>query len=308
MILTFTGELRDFVSEALLFNSQIYSKYRNTSPIKLVDIIEMSIKGLDVTDKNWFNFDPFKKMTSLTDFDSWFYTGFFFRFVIMVCTAFLAVKKDYRTAAFVYLFAASLLIIDKGTFRTQPFIMVSLTVISSVISGEFWPGEIKEAMRTAQRTLALLSCLIVAWVMIKSVNIYAKNRRLLSYEANFGAFEEDSRKVKLYACGQSNVKLAIYPAAIYFHWFTDLKPVSKYLFMFPWVAEIAMGDVIRELDKKDELAIVRVDYDTPVWDKYVPKEYLSPVIEYLESHYAKLTNDTFISPELLTRCQDAEKR
>jgi hypothetical protein len=261
----------------------------------------MAIKGLGITDSTWFEFDPLKKIGNGTQFDSWFFTGFYFRFMIIAFTIFLAIRKQYRASVFVYLFAASLLIIHKGGFRSQPFIIVAVTVISAVISGECWQGEKEKILRTAQRTIVVLSCFIIFWILIRSAGVFARNRTLLSYAGNVGEMEADARNVKSFACGEANVKLAMYPGAVYYHWFTDLQPVSKYLFMFPWVAEIALDDVIRELAKKDELAIVIIDYDTPVWDKYVPKEYLHPLIDYLEKNYVKEADGLFVSPELARR-------
>jgi hypothetical protein len=77
--------------------------------------------------------------------------------------------------------------------------------------------------------------------------------------------------------------------------------------MWPWVAEIAQDDIIKELGEKDELAVVIID-SPPLWGKYFPKQYLNHVIDYLAKNYVKKSDDLFISPELARRCSDVQIR
>jgi hypothetical protein len=308
LLLVSSGAFKAFIDYALIFNTQIYSKYVYTNPLRLYKMLEMVVKGLGITDNNWFNFDLLRPITGKDgQFDAWFFTGFLYRFSIIASSIFLAFKKQYRAAILVYLFAAALLVIEKSTFRGQPFIMLSSVAISATVSGELWHRDKQKILNIAQRIVAVSCCLLVAWMLIRSTHFLVKNRNLFLYENIFGASEADALDVKSLTCGQANVKLAIYPGSTYTYWFTEMRPVSKYLFMWPWVAEIAQDDVIKELGEKDELAVVIID-SPPLWGKYFPKQYLNHLHDYLTKHYMHESDDVFISPELAKRCNDVKVR
>ncbi len=86
----------------------------------------------------------------------------------------------------------------------------------------------------------------------------------------------------------------------YYFWFTDLKPVSKYLFMYPWVAEIGLSDVLDALQEEDILSIVIIR-DRAVWGQST-EDYLKPLSDYLQQAYVPFAEDGFLSPSLASLC------
>jgi hypothetical protein len=98
------------------------------------------------------------------------------------------------------------------------------------------------------------------------------------------------------------VSLAYYPDGIAYYWFADMKPVSKYVFMWPWVAEVGLDEVIDELGREEELTIV-VREDKLVWGLYDTKDYLQPLDEFLEENYHEVEDGIFLSPGLYAKCQ-----
>lgn len=296
-----TGNIQAFWSNAILFNSKVYAKYLYTNPLRFGDLYDMTVRGLDIADKVWMNFNPFKHITGLyTDLDRWFFTGFLYRFSIIATSLFLAGRKQFRAAAFMYLFAASTLIIAPWDFHGQPFIMVSLFAISALITYVRLYDTSRKFLRTSQIIIGATVLVLTGWLCLRlSVKIY---HQLSTYgEVQFADFKNDSAYIQQLTCNQPDVLLADYPSGTYYYWFTGMKPVSKYTFMWPWVAEVGLDDVIDELSQKQMLAIVVVQ-ELVIWDQYDTKVYLHPLDEYLELNYHKVAEGIYTSPALYLRC------
>jgi hypothetical protein len=301
--LSVNDSLHGFINDAILFNSQIYSKYVNANPIRLSSLLSLSLKGLGITLPVWFNIDPFRHITlNYTDFDQWLYTGFFYRFATILCVAIFLAKKQYRTAIFTYLFIVGTLQIEIYGFRAQPFILSSITIISALITLSW---NLKFNKRNAFLVQILVSILIVGVIAWVSLRIY----RVTQWQADSSVqkfmahSQSEVSRIKSLTCKQSQVSLAYYPSDFNIFWLTGMKPVSKYTFMYPWVAEIAVQDVLQELDKPNTLAIV-VNLNTKIWDYFDPQVYLQSLNQYLNNHYVQIDSQTFISPELNQRCQE----
>ena len=310
LILVSTGTFKAFTDDALLFNMHVYGKYVDADPQRFVKILKIALKGLFITDTIKPNLVQLRCMISNIHFENLLLTGFIYRFSIIAIATMLAFKREYRASALVYLFASALLAIDSITYRAQPFVIVSSYAVAAVITGEFWQKGKKGTITISQRIVSVATCLVIVCMLYRVADARIRHPFLYSYENAFSSLEALSSEINELACGQQNVKLAVYPGSIYPYWFTGMQPVSKYIFMWPWVAEIAMGDVIEELGEKDELAIIIIGKN-PVWGKYYPKQYLQPLFEYLEENYLqivtiktnlKTSNDIFVSPELAKRC------
>ncbi len=297
-----SGTFHAFWSDAILFNSQIYSKYTEASPLRSKELLGMIVKGLEITDKTWLNFNPIKPITGeYTQFDRWFFTGFLYRFAILAITLFLAAKKEFRAAAFVYLFAAATLVINKWDFRGQPFVLVSLIAISALITTEWRRDGNQRFLRITQNIVGVVVLGMVCWLCLRSgINIV---QNLNAYgKVQFANYESDAAHILDLTCHQSDVRLAHYPSGGNYHyWFTGLKPVSKYVYMWPWVAEVGLEDVINELGQKKVKAIVVIQ-ETTIWGKYDTKVYLGPLIEFLDTNYQKVEEGVYLSPKLFNRC------
>jgi hypothetical protein len=199
-----------------------------------------------------------------------------------------------------YLFTASTLIIERWDFRAQPFIMVSILAISALITNEWWWDTRDKKLKTAQIVVGMMVLLITMWLGARlTVKIY--NLRNTYGEKQLIGYKNDAQDIQTLTCNKSNVLLGYYPDNSYMYWFTGLNPVSKYIYMWPWVAEVGLKDVIHELSQDQVLAVV-VRKDAVVWDKYDTKEYLHSLDDFLEANYHKVKEGVYISPELKARC------
>ncbi len=299
--LYFSGNFQAFWNNAIIFNSDVYAKYAYANPIRIGDFLNMVIKGLGITDNFWFNFNPLTRITTGSSLlDKWVFTGFNYRFSIILTSVFLALRKQFRAATFTYTFAASTLIIEKWGFHAQPFIVVSLIGISALITHEWWQGTGHKLLKTAEIVVGFTVLLLTCWLGVRLMdNIYTL--RNTYGERQVAGFKNDALTIKELTCDLPNVLLGYYPAGSYWYWFTGMKPVSKYVYLWPWVADVGLDDILNQLGQDQELAIV-VRQDVIVWNTYDSKQYLHQLDVFLEMNYHKISDKMYISPELYSRC------
>ncbi len=310
--LLISGAFTDFIRDAITFNSQIYSKYVYTNPVRFHDFFEMSIKGLKIFDATWMNTDPMKPIcNSYTEFDRWIFTGFLYRLSVILTSLAFVIRKRFRAAGFIYLFAAALLVINEWDFRAASFIMVALVAAAGLIVKQWMRQQLHITFISISQMAfrALVGCMLI-WLVIRVAAHTAENRQMLSYKANFGVYESEAARIQTeLACGRSDVLLAYYPGNPYIYWFTDMKPVSKYIFMWPWVAEIALPDVINCLSdtlSDKGLAVVYIA-DAEIWGRYKTRDYLRSLQSYLEESYVKVEEGWYLSPDLAAQCHKQQE-
>jgi hypothetical protein len=211
-----------------------------------------------------------------------------------------APRSDVLPGAYLYLFAAATLLIAKVHFRSQAFILVAMTALAWVALGEVRWGEGRVGGAAAGRTLRVIVVVMSLWLGLRLVQQIYVDRSSLSYEANFRKYERESNRLQKLSCNQPDVLLAHYPEGVYSYWFSGLRPVSKYIFMWPWVAEVGQNEMIADLGGQKSVIVI-VD-DEIVWDTYNTQDYLRPLLDYLEANYHKVSKDTYISPALFAAC------
>jgi len=299
-----TGTSQNFWQDAIVFNFQTYSKYLGESNLvtRILEFFKMAGTGFEVTNKRWLIFDPHKPITGeYGDFDRWFFTGFLYRSGLIVGVIFLVLMKKYLAALYMYLFAAATLVISRWGFRGQPFILISLVVISTTIIGDGQHLE-NRFIKTGQTIIRVLLGITIFWLMFRAVNHYYVNQDKLTYETNFAWMDDEAYRIKSLTCNQPEVRLAYYPGGTYMHWPTKMKPVSKYIYMWPWIAEVGLVDMINELDQEKLLAVV-IRYDDLIWDIYDTHDYMRPLDEYLNREYKKVDEGVYLSPRLFRICK-----
>jgi hypothetical protein len=299
--LLITGDLQAFWNSAILFNTQIYAKYTFTNPFRIKELVNYILTGLEITDGGWFDLDPFRSITYQdTHLDRWLFTGFLYRLSIILSTLFLLFRKQFRTAAFIYLFAASTLLINRWDFRGQPFTLVSYAAIGSLITYEWWDDNSSKYLKALQIGIGAVVLLMTGWLCVRLIVNIVNNPNNYG-ENQFVIIKRDSRYIIELTCNQPDVFLAEYPYGGYTYWYTGMKPVSKYIFMTPWVADIGLNDVIHELDDEDKLAVV-IPHEDIVWSQFHTRDYLRPLYEFLADNYYQLVEGIYLSPALYQRC------
>jgi len=147
--------------------------------------------------------------------------------------------------------------------------------------------------------MSLWLCSRLAFDVYESSDSFGKQQ--------FVVFEEKASHIRDIIGDRQDVLMAHYPGDIYNFWYTDLRPVSGYTFMWPWIADYALDDVIRELDKPQILALIVIE-KRMIWGKYDTHTYLNPLIKFLEKNYKQIDKEMFLSPELYSQCFPDEQR
>jgi len=192
------------------------------------------------------------------------------------------------------------LLIARIHFRSQAFILVALTGLAVLAVEQIRWDEVKPAMASAARTVRVIVLVMALWLGVRLVQQVVLDRGDLAYESNFRKYEREATRLERLACDLPDVRLAHYPEGVYSYWFSGLQPASKYIFMWPWVAEVGQAEMIRELE--GERYVIVIVTDEVVWDEYATSDYLRPLLDYLEANYHKVSKDTYLSPALFAAC------
>lgn len=297
-----TNTLIDFVRDTIFFNLEIYSQYLYTNPMRLNEFTEFSIRGLDILSSKWFSLDPMKPIsTAYSQFDSWLFTGFLYRLSIILLSLWFFIQKKYRGALFAYFFGASLLVISEWDFRSASFVIVSIFAAVKIVSYKTTAQQSMNSKKILLYSIKLIIGFMTVWLLYRTAGHIFENSQMLSYKSIFRNDEELSQNiVNQFSCNHEDVFLAYYPGNPYIYFFTNLRPVSKYMFMWPWVADVGLSDVIMHLDQKKVVVYIE---DTQIWGKYNTKEYLSELITFLDENYYDIEDGWYISPKAYQFCQ-----
>jgi hypothetical protein len=142
---------------------------------------------------------------------------------------------------------------------------------------------------------------ILTWLAVRGGANVRTHRRMLSFEATFCPYIRTASTLRRAACGDPTVALGVYPEQSLLYYFTGLRPVAGYLFMPPWVAEIALPAVIDDLGRRD--TVVAVDVAGNVWG-HENRVYLAPLLRYLDGNYRQLGTNLWVSPAFAARCHE----
>ena len=300
-----TGTLQVFLSDAIRFNSDIYAKYNGnfSSALRFYQVRVQITSGLDLLNPAWFNMDPHRVITTEpTDFDRWFFTGFLYRTSCLLTAALFMLHKKPWAAAYVFLVAAAALAIYPWGAYGVTFVLVAVFFTALFLSQEIWSKKNGRFLGGAKITVRVILALMVAWLGYRTVSYTSRNLEERSYLSYFSDKLGDFAKLEALACGLPDVSLGYYPGNIYPYFFTDLKAVSRYYFMWPWVAEIALPEILDALGQDGAMAIVNRTNNGLVFGQFDTRDYLKPLDEYLRDNYLEVRRGIFVSPALAEAC------
>ena len=301
-----TGVWPYFLDGVVRFNAEVYRRYRPVDPFPVTLIASKALLGLDVLDPRWRNLDPMYDLTIWAP-DRWLFTGFCWRFAVILTSLALFARRRPVAAVFVYLFVAALL----GTggeerFPATPLVLVGLLAACWFVTAGrpepslSRPHRAAVGLRLSTGLARVLLAGMLAWLALRGAGRIVARRHELSYQANFQRFELNAEAARRIACGRSDVALGIYPSDPLVYFFSEMPPVSRYLFLYPWVAEIALPDVIRELGSRE--AVVWIDVAADVWG-FSTRTYLAPLIRFLDVNYSKKGPNLWASSSVVEGCQ-----
>ncbi|MBA3531719.1 MAG: hypothetical protein H0T73_07370 [Ardenticatenales bacterium] len=297
--LILTDSLLDFYNSAILFNSQIYAQYSSTVNGNYLDVVlgaAAHVLHLFNPEKAMF---PIDMLASYDAASQWLLSGTASKVVLILFSLMLASRKRFLPAAFVYLFAATLLTRGRTNFDQLALVLVAICSLSLLAAGigSASDGEVQQKRAVWGQWVA--GGLLV-WMVGCGLYYPIAYPERMTYEANFGYYESWGDRIVTRSCGQAD-RLGVYPGNPYLYFFADIQPISKYPFMWPWVADIGLGEEVKGL-KTQQMAIVYFDSAGSVWGK-PNTEFLQPLSTYLAQHYIPVGEDLYLSPALHQSCQ-----
>jgi hypothetical protein len=302
-----TGTLGDFYRQAVWFNQSVYSKY--TSVLTLPSLIMPALKGLEIFKPDWYQETGlyFQWTDKFDKIDCWIFTGLFFRLCVLGFTFYLLSKRDWAGAALTYLMASFLLWRIPVGWHAQGFMLFAIACFALLLDAGLTPQPFKKPgqhmliSRANALILLIISCMFF-WLHLRSIDYWMKNPSTPAYDTLHKAFNENSAFFQERTCGLANASLLLYPGRMREYFEAQIPPASRYIFMFPWVAEVGLDEVIAELEqKKDDPVLVSVNKAQKVWG-YLASDYLEPMIRYLDQEYIQEADDLYVSPGLHRRC------
>jgi hypothetical protein len=143
-----------------------------------------------------------------------------------------------------------------------------------------------------------LAAELTAYPILLGATLLFMHRGALSYEATFQPYEALAQQLAAQSCGRA-AALGYYPGDPTIYFVTGLRPVSKYVYVWPWVAQVAMPDLLAGLSQGE--AIVHFDAHMPVAWGYPTSVYLASLQTYVGEHYVP-AGDSYVSPALAGYC------
>ena len=203
-----------------------------------------------------------------------------------------AVRREYRTAIFLYLIVATLPLRGGDLFHAAPFVLFCIFLVGILLE--------EAASLPRPWKIALLTfCSVPTLLLAVSGARYVARHAL---QSDFDHLMAEAQFIKEAAQNHRNVQLGHYPDGDYMYYLTGYRPLSKFVDFYPWVAEIARSSVDADLARAREVILV-MDLTGNVWTfpNYVT---LESEAEYAKQHLVKerfgwLT--VWVSPSLASR-------
>lgn len=289
-----TGTLSDIVQNAILFNTKIYSRYRPVQISKLSEVLH-NIKTIFnlVNIHDWdFSLLPVKNK-----FDSWVFGGFIIRLAFVLGILLFGWQKKIGDAALILGFGAVLVGTDTEEMRVISLTMISLFILIMFIFHNSSATMIGRMVLVGRVVVCIGFILSSAWLVENVVKNNSDSSEAIYY------LEKKGENIRSIACNLDRVLLVDYPNGTYTYWFSGYQPATKYIFFWPWVADVGQEEVIAKLDaNKNSPVLVHIS-DTKVWNRYPTSEYLSSLLDYLGENYSMVKEEWYFSPGLSAQCE-----
>lgn len=300
-----TGAVNDFFADAIRFNSEIYARYNNNfaTPWRFSRFSNQLVSGLGIANRQFHNFDPIREITTrYTDFDRWLFTGLLYRISILSGVFLFLLRKKFFAGFFLYVYTAGVLAIEVWGHHAVNFVPLSLFIGAGMVAQEWWDSGERRRPAILPWIATIVIGSMFAWLVFRVVSYTHSRFDEYVYIEAIIAYQEDAQMLVDLACDQADVHLVYYPSRIYPYFFANMEAVKGYYYMWPWVAEIALAEVVEELDQPGILAVANRQTNGLIFQQYSTREYLEPLDDFLMDNYIAVDRGLYISPALAAAC------
>ncbi len=326
--LALSGTALNFYHSAVWFNNEIYAKYVDAQPLRLARIGQELFSGLNILDGRWYReLSPFIELETYRSvklnnehlYAGWIFTGFLSRLSILTCGLALVFDRKYWGAIALYGFSASLLVRADDGLYALGFTMLSLFAAFYLLTNLRQPSWLfdyiavrKGAWSTARKAakyiwypLLLIIAIMQFWSAFRGGFYIAKNWNTMMSKRHITLYEKLGDDIHNLTCSQANVELSVFPINPIVHFVTEIPPASKYVFMYPWVAEIGQVELIADL-REHPSAVVWINTARKSGAPDGVAAYMADTIKFLDEEYFIIGDDFWMSPELAEICEPSE--
>ena len=315
-----SGTFQDFYHDAVWFNAVIYDQYTDGNPNRIGTIFFQLFTGLDLFNPQWTkHVSPFIQLSTNRNsfanedlYYSWIFSSLLFRLSIILCTLGLIIKRKYLPGVFLYLLAAALLTRAETSWHAIPFIWLSLFAGAYFLVNFSTIPRISLSNRSLVKAVNRISrpgwgLIFTAFLLMYSWSAATGAYFLMDHHAELNDHHFVNRlarfgdQLRSLSCNQDDLKLLIYPYNPMVYFVTQIPPASKYIFMHPWVAQVALPELIPDLHRQNS-TIIEVKVAKTVWQEYAVKDYLAELITYLNQDYQQVSATLWMSKALGKNC------
>jgi hypothetical protein len=323
-----SGTADEFYHSTIWFNAEIYAKYVDANPNRFGPLIENLATGLHVFDSRWRQYtsafmpmDTYRsvRMADENAYASWIYAGLLFRLSILACGLGLILNRGYAAGVFVYVFAAALMVRQDAGLYAIGFTLVSLLAGFYALVHLRHPVALRSQASGTKRGSGLrrfsagvwLAALVViafmqAWSAFRGGYFIFDHRFEFRNDRHITLYDQFGDEFSDFACGRQGLELTVLPINPLVHFVSGIPPASRYVWMYPWVAEIGQDELISDL-RNNPSAIVWVNVDRGSTEENSAARYLADTIAFLDEEYVTLADEFWMSPELAQRCPPDDK-
>lgn len=299
LYLLISGTALDFWNSAILFNTNIYNAYKPVNVFNISGLYHNLVSGLDIANPVWYKFKPFRDVGE--NFNTWFFSGFLYRFSLLAGVILFLLRRNFKASILIYLTGGILLLNGDEPMRMIGFVMLSLMILCVILTNEAGNHLQGRWVKFIEIPLRIFLGLMIFWLGLRvSLTLYEKQADFSDAALARLAWKGDL--IRQEACNRNDVLLADFPNGIYSYWFSGYAPATKYLFLWPWVAEVGQNDIIDTLERNREKPILVYMNDMKVWNRYSTKQYLSALYDYLDQNFNQVEDGIYKSPVLFKSC------
>lgn len=305
--------LVDFYQNAIVFNKYYYLNYNSGSSNLFTNLWTFLKNFNPFTDS--FALNPGGLPRNIRDSSQviqWFFGGFYYRAVLIGFTLFLGLR-NWKSAILILIFFISLFFRSEVFFHPIGMLMIavfcSLYLLIRFIEYIFQTRKTPFVLQSfGKLALQILCSLVIVFffssMIVYSISDYAKNPDQIYYSTSFGQYKDTIQRISTLSCNKPDVNIAFYPSDPYVFFFTKIEPFEGYLFMYPWIVDIAKEDILSALRVENHSnTLLWIDKEGSFWG-YKNTDYLSDYINYLDEKYIQTSDGYYISPALFATCQN----
>jgi hypothetical protein len=260
------GGFRAFVDQAFLFNTQIYSKYLDVHLLNPSDMLWQTVSF----GRHRFSFVMDWLAGQGTDANvATFAAGFELGLLVLLVGLLLARRGEaVLRLALLLLLPIS---VARDGFHLAPFITLASFGIAQLLPGLFWRSRVAQAGAVIVAALAL------------RLYFFALPNDLNATDELAKSMKPDGMVQQYAPPGAPILYLPMSPDG---YLAADRPTGSFYSFFLPWEADIdgAEDRVIADIEQQ-QVAVIVLDQQTPVWDKYKFKDYAPKLYAYIMKNY-----------------------